>query len=142
MEEIASTLLRVATPDLPRKQLLKGIRKSIQKPRRRKSPKAAFYALIFTGPGAGDGKKAPRFCHQKVGRFEDLIEPVSETAYLNRPSSSATLTSFSFKRPHHPDNDRIVGNLVALAVIHQKDRRPFIANRNCPKIPDNPVLDS
>ena len=28
MEEIASTLLRVATPHLPRKQLLKGIKKA------------------------------------------------------------------------------------------------------------------
>ena len=46
MEEIAATLLRVATPDMSPKQLLKAARKVHPKASKKEIGQAAFYSII------------------------------------------------------------------------------------------------
>ena len=46
MEEIAATLLTVATPDMSPKQLLKAARKVHPKASKKEIAQAAFYAII------------------------------------------------------------------------------------------------
>ena len=78
MEDIAATLLRVATPDMSPKQLLKAARKVHPKASKKEIAQAAFYSIISApDQEPAKAKKLHAFAIKTRSDLSDPTEPDS-----------------------------------------------------------------